>query len=268
MKKTTLIISLLLSGFAASAVAETATSRGAKGGHVQHQSPLVPGGANPPIKILSLANEDISQRHLQTSGAVPGAALIKALQVENAKLREDAARWSRDLKAVQGALASAESRAKAAENELRELKLASVANTGAHLGQSVRESGSSQAGKEGTVALRGQTKGVDRDETGSPLSSGMRGEYPVVASNDSPGIAGSRQRDYVRLLESFGEAVFLNGVGEVKIAISGDQTIIRVSRDATVRADSMLVSKGAHKQSRGKYVYYTIDSELLARQGG
>lgn len=66
------------------------------------------------------------------------------------------------------------------------------------------------------------------------------------------------------LVDAKGDSVFFNGVGEARMITTGDTTVLRFPAMAVARADKVLAERGASRVGRGKYVYYTIASNLLA----
>jgi len=75
------------------------------------------------------------------------------------------------------------------------------------------------------------------------------------------------QLDQSKLLSlaDSGEMVFVNGVGEGSIAVSGERTVLRFPLSSSKKSDSFF-SKGAEKHTLADYVYYVVPSKMLQEQ--
>ena len=60
-----------------------------------------------------------------------------------------------------------------------------------------------------------------------------------------------------------GEAIYLQGVGEAKIAVFGDQAVLRLPLTDTARADKLLIPAHAERYLRGANAYYIVGSKVL-----
>lgn len=177
----------------------------------------VDGGTRSPLKSISL----VPQEHPTSAAITPMAnAQVTALQAENKSLQEELSRRTAELKALQTALASANSRLKSAENEKQRL-LAEM-----------KEAAAVQPVP--AVPVAPQQRNHEADTT-----------------------------NLISLVDSRGEAVFFNGVGEARMATTGDITIIRFPATAIGRADKMLMDRGASRLTHGRFVYFTIPSDRL-----
>lgn len=168
------------------------------------------------LRVLSLAPEGTKATVAAQPKSGSGPVDLVALQAENEKLKEELERRAAEVKAIQSAFASANSRAKSAEEERQKL--------------------------EGEVkALKGYTDG----EPWAPL-------MDVDASS------------LLNAVDTDGQSVWLNGVGEVQLATSGELTVMKFPLSDTGRTDRALAGRGASRLVRGQFVYYTIPSKYLA----